>query len=369
MARRPRAIRITPKLIEFEDHFIRVPNIATITIGPDPKRRRLALILLCVGTVLLWLSTQTTQHFGAVFGLYDGSRAGPRSFVLVGLGLAAISIAIHLLRYLALFISTADSRFTVLIDRHPRFMREVMERIREALLANEASPIFYQVNVQAERIERIDASTNSVEVVNSPGAAVVAGDAIGSEVSSMALPAPQPAPRMPAPAAVPPIEQIFDSVLARAGGVSPSLHGMLQGARGPAPQPQQQQPVPVVRDSKPALSQLDIDRSSRAVHVAQSPGAITVGGNVHTAAFATHVVASPVTDLDALMKLLIERDVAHHQQLNSYLAAVRDHLAGGPTPREQAAGYWHWFADYAVASLSDIEGVIALVERIGTIFR
>ena len=201
------------------------------------------------------------------------------------------------------------------------------------------------------------------EIQQSPGSNVVAGDAIGSDLAAIALPPPQPAMRMPP--AVPPVEQMLDSVLARAGTVAPSLESLLRGAREPA----SQQPPPMPVAPEPQLSELSLDRSSRAVHVAQSPGSIAVGGNVHTAAFSTHVVATPVGDLDQLMSILVEQNVANHQQLNSYLAAVRDHLAGGPTSREHAAGYWRWFAEYAVATLSNVEGVMALVERIGTVFR
>lgn len=374
MARRPKAIRITPKLIEFEDHIIRVPNIASVTIGPDPVRRWWALVFMGLA-LTFFLSGMLAMQAAQLVAPPRGLGAAPQSpgvgaaTVLFALAAACAVPGILLFRRKALFISKADSRFTLIVDKNPEFMREVMARIREALLAGEASSIVYQVNVTAERIERIDASTNSVEVVNSPGASVVAGDAIGTDVASIALPPPQPAQRLPT--AVPPVEHMFDAVLARAGSVAPGLESLLRGARPHAPQPSpaQQAPAPVTHEPQPSLSKLDPERTSRAVHVAQSPGAIAVGGNVHNATFATHVVATPVGDIDQLMRLLVEHDVANHQQLNSYLAAVRDHLAGGPTSREHAAGYWRWFAEYAVTSLSGVEGVMALVERIGTVFR
>lgn len=65
MARRPKAITITPKLIEFEDHIIRVPNIASVTIGPDPMRRFWALVLMGLALMLFlsgWLAFQL-EHF------------------------------------------------------------------------------------------------------------------------------------------------------------------------------------------------------------------------------------------------------------------------------------------------------------------
>lgn len=374
MARRPKAITITPKLIEFEDHIIRVPNIASVTIGPDPMRRFWALVLMGLALMFFlsgWLASQLAEVMTPPRG-YGAAPPSPgmgAAGLLFALAAGCFVPALLLFKRKALFISKADSRFTLIVDKNPEFMREVMARIREALLAGEASSIVYQVNVTAERIERIDASTNSVEVVNSPGSNVVAGDAIGSDMSAIALPPPQPAMRIEP--AVPPVDQMFDTVLARAGTVAPSLESLLRSAREPAAlhNPQQPPPMPFGHDQKPPLSELSPERTSRTLHVAQSPGAITVGGNVHTAAFQTHVVATPVGDLDQLMSLLVERNVANHQQLNSYLAAVRDHLAGGPTSREHAAGYWRWFAEYAVATLSGVEGIMALVERIGTVFR
>ena len=363
MSRTANSIKITPRLIELPDRIIRVPNIASVTIDYDPIRRWWGWRLIALAAVLFAMaygvSIQESQT--AFRGAPD--RTGSSALIFIGICVLVWGLALFNRR--ALFISTSDGHATILVNKNREFMREVMERVREALLAGEASSVVYQVNVTAERIERIDASTNSVEVVNSPGSNVVAGDAIGSDLAAIALPPPQPAMRMPP--AVPPVEQMLDSVLARAGTVAPSLESLLRGAREPASQ--QPPPMPVAPVPQPQLSELSLDRSSRAVHVAQSPGSIAVGGNVHTAAFSTHVVATPVGDLDQLMSILVEQNVANHQQLNSYLAAVRDHLAGGPTSREHAAGYWRWFAEYAVATLSGVEGVMALVERIGTVFR
>jgi hypothetical protein len=191
------------------------------------------------------------------------------------------------------------------------------------------------------------------------------------------LPAPAAQPPLataPAAAALPPVEQMLDQVLARSGrarGQAPQPTGVgmpppitarsAESVATPAAMPSTPEGGPV---SQPVMPPAGAVTSIALQH---APGAIAVGGSVHQSRLETEVHLSPIADLDLLMQVLAQQNVAHHQQLNAYLALVRDHLAGGGTPRDQAIGYWRWFTDYALASLTGVEGVLALVERIGRV--
>jgi hypothetical protein len=220
-----------------------------------------------------------------------------------------------------------------------------MGRIREAMLAEPKTPISYVVNVQAERIERFDASTQTTTVVDSPGAAVVGGHATGVDLAT----------------------GVAGQLDGRAGEPSLGIRGRggLIDAIKSAARPAQQTEQPA--SAAPELRTGSGRPVGASLNVQQSPGSISVGGSVAHSQLSTSVTLNAVADMDALMRLLAEQNVAHHEMLNSYLAAVRDHLAGGTTPREQAVGYWRWFVDYALGTLTGLDTVMALIERLSRV--
>lgn len=265
---------------------------------------------------------------------------------------AALIISALLYRFvlrfnvLSLQITSPFPAGVSVVSPNPEFLHQVMSRIREAMLAEPRTPISYVVNVQAERIERFDASTQTTTVVDSPGAAVIGGHANGVDIATGA-------------------GRHLNGSGAKAGAPttqSRSLIDAIKGAARPAAKPERQAPPPAAADrivtGRPAAATLSVQ---------QSPGAISIGGGVTNSQLSTSVTVNPVADMDALMRLLTEQNVAHHEMLNSYLAAVRDHLAGGRTPRDQAVGYWRWFVDYALGALTGMDTVLALVERLNRV--
>lgn len=344
VARRPQAIKITPKLIEFQDHILRVPNIATVTIGPDPKRRRIALILFIVGAFSLWLAYQTTQYFGAMMGINPHSQTNTPGIVLTLIGIAAFLLGLYLFKYLALFISTSDGRFTVLVDSKYQFMRDVMERIREALLAGEEGNVYYHVNVQAERIERLDA--NSTVVSNSAGAVVAGGsmDGLSSLTSGASASA-----------------GLADLVSRAREQVSPVAGRAFQAAGELASRGRSMAEERIASMRQGSSGNV----SANTVNVmAAAPGAIIAGGgmSMNGSQISTH--GSIVNEFDSIVAALSQLHIAHRDEIIAYIEPVRDHLAGGPTPREDAKPRWAWFVANAASALSGVDGALAIIERV-----
>lgn len=342
MAKKPQNIKITPKLIEFEDHILRVPNIATVTIGPDPKRRFRAILLFALSLSFTMATT------GALLALLAKGAIGS---LLQTLPTAVAAVALFLwarklFKYLALVISTADSRFTVLVDKSPDFMREVMSRIREALLAGEEGNVYYQVNVQAEKIERLDA--NSTVVSNSAGAVVAGGSMEG--LASVAT-----------------------------GGVSGGIADIVGRAR--------EQVAPIAGKALQTAGELATRGRSLAeeritsmrqaggasastvnanvVNVsAAAPGAIIAGGGMSMSGSQVSTHGSIVNDFDNIVASLSQLSITHKEEIIAYIKPVRDHLAGGPTTREDAKTRWAWFAANVASALSGVDGVLAVIERL-----
>lgn len=370
MARKTGSIKITPKLIELDDRIVRVPNIASVTIGPDPTRRRWAII---IGLFSLSTLYGSTRLFNLASDYYDGRSEASAiyfwAFVVTLIGLAGLALAIYLFLYQALFISTSDGRFTVLIDQKAAFMREVMARIREALLAGEASQIVYQVNVQAERIERLDA--NSTVVSNSAGAIVA-----GGSMTSGAHPAGMGLNGSAGHAG-------SHVMAASAGGGQGSLTEMLSRARehmGPLAQQAAQAATDMARRGRSmAEERIAALRgggrdggeagsvSANVVNVSGAQGAFVAGGGMNIADSRISTQVSIVGDFDAVMDVLHRQNAAHKDEILEYLRPVRDHLAGGATPREEAKTRWAWFAAQAASALTGIDGVLAIVERVSRV--
>lgn len=362
MARKPKSITITPKLIEFEDHIIRVPNIASVTIGPDALRRRWAVVLFLFALGQLFLSWQAWT-----FARYGMPNAQAGAIITLLLAIGALYLAYRLWTRLSLLISKSDSRFTLLTDKNPVFMRDVMMRIREALLADEASPVIYQVNVQAERIDRLDAS--STVVSNSAGAMVVGGSVTDSTLGTMT--------GADAMAGGPP----------SGAGFGQSLNGLIDRAREQAV-PLTRRAVEMARSAMPGrLSSGEPQPGTMGFmpsagpgyapgshthaptqSMVNAPGAVMIGGPATNNAIATSVQMAAISDFDAVIHLLA-RHPQTRQDILDYLAPVRDHLAGGSTTRDDALQRWAWLAAQAAGVLSGLDGLVGLVERVSRVLR
>lgn len=368
------SIKITPKLIELDDRIVRVPNIASVTIGPDPVRRRWAIIIALISLATLYGAKQL-YDIASMYGSFG--RKGAVDFwipILALAGLAGLALAVYLFMYQALFISTSDGRFTVLVDRKASFMREVMAKIREALLAGEASQIVYQVNVQAERIERLDA--NSTIVSNSAGAVVAGGsmtNGAGPSPGHYGMPSPAPSPN--------------GNGAYHANGGGPegvgggSLSDMINRARehvAPLAQQAAQVAGDVARRGRAMAEERMAAMRERGLDGQQppqvnantvtvngaAPGAMIAGGAMSISDSRITTQGSVVNDFDSVMNVLQRENAAHKDQIIEYLRPVRDHLAGGGTSRDEAKTRWGWFAAQAAAALSGIDGVLTLIERV-----
>ncbi|MEZ5908965.1 MAG: hypothetical protein R3D31_09220 [Hyphomicrobiaceae bacterium] len=342
MAVAAKGIKITPKLIELEDRIIRAPNIAQVAIGPDPNAVKWGWRLILVAGVLALYAFTMAQS-----PIYRPNGYGTEILIAItAAGLLAVGVV--LLQRRALYISTADSRVTLLVNRNEQFMRDVLARIKEALLADESASIVYQVNIQAERIERLDASATTI--ADSAGATIVRGDMDGGQIAPSVGDAERRDPRAAPSPAADSLDAMLDEVSGR------------QRPRSDPPPRRNGGPPPSYRE--PAQPAAPAPRDMRLDH---APGAVMVGGNVTGSTIATEAHVSYAQDYDLLMQRIAARFGDQHQQILDYLAPVRDHLAGGKTSREEAAMRWSWFAGQPLQWAANIEGVLALAGRIGRV--
>lgn len=344
MAKKPQNIKITPKLIEFEDHIIRVPNIASVTVGRDPRRLYAAIVCLLAGLGLLghtlaaFATAQAMRSFGQSLTAY----VYPLITLILAIG--SFWLARRCFRYRALVISTADSRFTALVDRKPEFARQVMNRLREALIAGEEGNVFYQVNVQAEKIERLDA--NSTVVSNSAGAVVAGGsmEGLGSVAAGAGASA-----------------GLADLMSRARDQVSPAAGRAFQAAGELASRGRSmaEERIASLRHGSGG------NVSANTVNVtAAAPGAIIAGGGISMNGSQISTHGSIVNEFDSIVAALSQLHIAHRDEIIAYIEPVRDHLAGGPTPRDDAKPRWAWFVANVASALSGIDGALAIIERV-----
>jgi hypothetical protein len=300
------------------------------------------MYLFIATVVLFWLAYQSTQYFGAIMGFGSHSQQNGPAITFTALGFLCFFAGIWLFSSTALFISTADSRSTILVDKSYQFMREVMERIREALVAGEDGQIVYQVNVHAEKIERLDA--NSTTVTNSAGA-IIAGGNMGDERATSG--------------------GIADLINRAREHVAPLAEQASQTASELARRGRSLAEDQVAALRQQAARQRTTGTSANHFSVNNAPGAIVAGGGMSFVGSQVSTHGSIVNDFDTLMTALASQNLTHKNEILDYLRPVRDHLAGGVTPREDAVSRWLWFAGNVASTLSGVDGVLALVDRIG----
>lgn len=73
--------------------------------------------------------------------------------------------------------------------------------------------------------------------------------------------------------------------------------------------------------------------------------------------------ATPISQLDDLLQHMREAKVPYVDDLSRMLIVVRDHYAGQNVTREDAAGNWEAFRQYALEYLSGVEGLVPLIDR------
>ncbi len=296
------------------------------------------------GYLLLWL------NYWLQFDYFQGGY-------IVGslLSLAVIGAIVWLIGRTLLVVSTSDGKNTVIYSRNRQFLTPIMERIREVMLAGEDAKIVYQVNIMAEKIERLDASETSI--VNSPGAVAVGGDVSESQIAAAANAGELHEGRGGFSQAHP-----RNDVIEQARERARPIARRAQEAAALA-----QRQVGQVRQAASAV--LESYRSAGgddrrgSVRIDRSPGSVAVGGSVAGSTVSTKV--SIVNDYDSIIDLLKRHRVDYLNEIVDYLGPVRDHLAGGATRRADALERWAWFAAQAAGALSGIDGLLGLVERVG----
>ncbi len=347
VGKKPQNIKITPKLIEFEDHIIRVPNIASVTVGRDPRRLYLAIIVFVIGLGLLGqtLSLLAVARMMQGIGRGIGSYGAPVGVFL--LSVAAFWFARRLFRYRALVISTADGRFTALVDRKPEFARVVMNRIREALLAGEEGSVYYQVNVSAEKIERLDA--NSTVVSNSAGA-VVAGGSIDQREAVEASATSATVADL--------LNKAREQVTPVAGRALQTASEIANRSRAAAGER-----IAQFRQPREPVDAGSVHANTVTVNAA-APGSIIAGGAMTM--IGSHVTAhgSVINEFDSVVAALSRLQITHKDEIIEYIRPVRDHLTGGATTRDDARTRWSWFAANVAATLAGVDGALAVIERV-----
>jgi hypothetical protein len=347
-------LRITPRIIEIGDEIIAVASVSRVSIGADPVKARRAGYLVAAALVLggLALAALGSGQLGA-------------GFIVGFVAVVAMLIAVGLMRGEALFIATNDGRTTILLQKRGDFMRSVLELVRAAMEAEPGGQFVYQVNIQAERIERLDASRTDIAVSSSPGATVAGRDLNGSaahrpteepksvEVPVYASPAAHNGP------------DTFDEAETPTGaqaeplGINPRDWFRKPPERSTATA----EPTPEAMVPPPTYARPDDARPSISVNGA--PGAITIGRDANNARIETHVRSETLVAFDDMMTRIAPQYGDRFGDVRQWLAPVRDYLEDGRGNLAEAQSRWSIFAKEHLPALANVATVADLAAKVG----
>lgn len=380
-------IRITPKIVELPGRIIQMSNVASVSIGPDPNKVKLGKLLLVCSAVLLLVGLGF--GFETRTNLWSGRR---ESGVGMGLMIALTGgmiglIGLSLLHRRALFISTSDSKAIVLLANNDRFMSDVLERIREAMLADKDAAISYTINVEAEQIEKIDLSANTTTVAYSPGSVVSGGDIVrdngrdGPTPSGAGSQQPEAESHRPgngAEAASDAEPRSFDA-LQRSIAAARKAGDVLQRARNAAA-PVAAQAFDRLKDGSQRMAaakaaflepsgndhaELPASQQANIVTVRDAPGAIAIGGNADGSVLQTRVYVEAVKDFDRLIELIAPHYGPRAGDVRVWLAPVREYLETGRGSPTSVQGIWGQFLRDHLPSFANMATVGDFAWKIG----
>lgn len=313
-------LEITPKLIDFGSRVVQMKLVTSVGLGTINPSRDLAKFLYLISLLLI---VAAFSGSGAhAFGVYDPKTTlGWAGAVGLLLGTVAWNKTKRLL-----VIMLAGGEKIVLAGIHGRFLEKLLDRVREAMVAPENAPIHYTVNIKAETIETrtlVDLSRTSVE--HSPGAAVVTGDALAPVATN--------------------------------GAGHAASNGRPTTAAPKGERPRHASPPPLaVSPSRGGL------HSGHSAVVSNSPAGVAVGGNVMASTITT--TASVGEDLSSMIALVEASSIAERQQVLEYLRYLHSLATAGSAKAAEVRASWPAFFEYAVRSLTGIDGFMAIAERV-----
>ncbi len=329
-------LEITPKLIDLGDEIIAVGHIARAScVSGHPFR------LAGAGVVALALAAIAYEMaLGKGLGAIKSGGSTPIWMALVAAGLG-IFATVYQRR--GLTIATSDGRTILLSGARDAFLREVVARIGEAIVAAPGDRLHYVVDLKAGTVRPVMTAT---------GGSSDAADMHGS----FALPQHQ----HPAAAATPvqPHDPVPSAVAAAGWGGAAPVNGQ------PAHLPPARDPIVISgRQAEPHWAS------------AQWPAAPATGesfshGGPHLngrPVAAPQAQAAPPSrrELEALIALVMRANIQHKAALLDLLNVVDDHLKGGQTDGVDARAHWESFSGYVEQYLSDVDGLLPMTRRVG----
>ncbi len=268
---------------------------------------------------------------------------------------------------LGLTLRTNDAGTLVLTSPHHDFLERVQTRITEALLTDADAGLVYNVNVQAQRIEKLDASSNILEVLHSPGAVVAGGDMRASDIDDADAAIPLGADRR---------TQLADARTTQGtDGEAGGLFDRVRQAAGPALRKRSANAGADraaldhgvqghTRDAGQAQTRPVQGGPANTVNVANAPGSVVAGGSISNASIETNVRVEAVQSFDQLMQVIAPRYGDAFAQTAQWLAPVREHLATGRGDPAQVRGIWEAFTRDHLPVLANIASVTDLAMKV-----
>lgn len=316
-------LEITPKLIDLGERVVQMKLVTSAGIGTNYPWRNLTWPALLSGLGFLFSGYSSSN--GLAYRRPDAVDPaiimGLAGAVLLFLAVLAWGSSARLL-----VIKLAGSDQIVLQSASHDFLGKVLGRIREAMIAPEDAPIHYTINITAGTIETgalVDLSSTTLS--DSPAAAIVRGD-VGGAMSTNASGHGQAGAHRPQPGA----------------------------ANGTRPRRERPEPPATAATAKALAGDI-------AIH--GSPGALAVGGSVHQSTLTTQAIGVD-RDLQSLIAMVEQARIADQAQVVRYLEYVRELVAAGEPRRAEARSAWSGFFDYAIGTLTGLDGLMAIVDRI-----
>jgi len=374
-------IRITPRVVEFRNYVIATRNISSVAIAPDPTNQKWGVRLVGLAFVFAILGLFANDMFQSPY-----SRGGThRSVAVVCWTLASICgiVGWTQLNKLTLFIVPNGGNPLTLMTDNEHLMRDVLERIREAMIADEDSPLVYQVNVSAKSIERLDASNNAVTVTDSPNATVSGGDLIedysktnkhDDGASATSATAQTSGPETGAGRKTENSRDLAYEAgrLARNGLqmtrplADRALHEVQKGqeriadARRAAQQPTRSVGNPAA--ATPAAG--TISTQANTVTANNATGAVVAGGNVTNVKAHAEVRIEAIQSFDQLLEQIGPSYGDNLPQVKRWLKPVRDHLASNSGDPDEARSVWQTFTREHLPVFANLATVAELAGKV-----
>ncbi|MEL6373103.1 MAG: DUF6232 family protein [Pseudomonadota bacterium] len=425
---------ITPRFIIAGSRTIAVRHIASLIIGQKERlsvfgRVILFLIGLCfVGVALV--AFQTLQQYSG-YGWRSRSDDPPMLLIALVCGAIGVGLIIFALRSgpMSLIVATSDGKAFEIISTNTSFLNTLMDRIREAMAADEETNLRYQVTIHTGDIHRLDASSQTINVEGSSGATVVGGDLKNAaDMPAHANAADEPpgpsAPTWSEGAAKPSASHLAAAASRAAGdaaraashvgtqmqdamkplgnaiaerlkegpvgsleavmggpgapthppvnaanghGDSANGHGALSGHESATPL----QPVAVEHPLQPGASpaQRLANGGTTSISVQNAPGSVTVGRDLNGSHIAAHGTMTVLNDFDDLVTRLAPHYGHNAEAFKAWFEPVRQHLSGEEPDAAPARGIWQRFINEELPKFANLvtvgDGVLRISRALG----